>query len=542
MRLRVGFVGSWCVVPFSLLAASAHASPTPEEARAVAEASTRVYDAACGAAAPGAHRCFAHRLRADAAGPIAPDLTAPYPGSLSPSDLLSAYAVPAGTQSGGAVIGIVDAYGDTRAETDLAAYRKQYGLPALPKCVTAPKPGDPACFTQVGQTGGAIPPAATGSNTGWNMETALDIEMVSGICPDCSIVLVESDDALRPNMATAVLESITLGAEYVSNSYGSAEIDPPTGMVTFDPALDQSTYKHAGVMIFAATGDQDYNDQDPPLNAASPNYPATSPFVFGIGGTTLTQGGGARGWTEVVWSHVNGGHQQGTGSGCSDTFPLPTFQSGLAMGSCKKRGAADLSAAADAPNGISIYSEQDGGWIVVGGTSAATPIVAAILARIGIKGKGPAYAYAHASAFYDVTTGNNDPGGTCNDVMCNGGPGWDGPTGLGTPNAAELASGTIPDAGPDSGGADAGGSDGGADAGRPKDAGQDSSVTLPDSGPTTGPADASNSAAGGIDSTSSGCGCMAPASASPLEAPGVAALVAGVAAALRSRRRRRQGL
>jgi MYXO-CTERM domain-containing protein len=231
------------------------------------------------------------------------------------------------------------------------------------------------------------------------------------------------------------------------------------------------------------------------------------------------------------------------------------------MGSCKKRGSTDFSAAADSTAGISVYSSSSSpAWNAVLGTSAATPIVAAIMARLGVKGQTPAFVYQNASAFYDVTSGNNDPGGTCNDVMCNAGPGWDGPTGVGTPNGALLAAAqqTTPagDAGTDSGtpAGDDGGStttDSGApvvDSGSPSTFDSGSTVIPPttgnDAGSTLDAGNLEQLEAGTGDSftptgQSSGCGCATPGTSSPLGGAGAGALGLGLAMAALARRRKR---
>jgi hypothetical protein len=149
--------------------------------------------------------------------------------------------------------------------------------------------------------------------------------------------------------------------------------------------------------------------------------------VTAVGGTRLVRSTqGARGWTERAWSDA--------GSSCSNSIARPSWQSKRAT-TCANRAAADVSAVADPATGLAVYNAAAGGWIVVGGTSAACPIVAAIYALTGHGRAGPAFAYAHKSAYRDVTAGSN---GGCDGALCNAGTGWDGPTGLGSPDAAAL--------------------------------------------------------------------------------------------------------
>jgi hypothetical protein len=148
--------------------------------------------------------------------------------------------------------------------------------------------------------------------------------------------------------------------------------------------------------------------------------------VTAVGGTSLTRDGSARGWGETAWS--------GAGSGCSAYEPKPTWQTSAT--GCAKRAVADVSAVADPKTGVAVYNTyQDTGWSVYGGTSAAAPVVAAIYALAGTPGAQDdpvTYPWAHPTTLNDVTSGSN---GACTpNVLCHAGPGWDGPTGLGTPN------------------------------------------------------------------------------------------------------------
>jgi subtilase family serine protease len=319
------------------------------------------------------------------------------PSGLSPASLRSAYNL---TSSGSAsqTIAIVDAYDDPTAEADLAVYRSQFGLPA---CTTAN-----GCFRKVDQNGGTSYPR---KDTGWALEISLDLDMASAICPSCHIVLVEAKSSSFANLGAAENRAVALGATVVSNSWGGSDAADSTYGAYFN---------HPGVAITVSSGDNGYGVE----------YPASSHYVTAVGGTTLTSGGGSRGWTETAWS--------GAGSGCST---LNTALSGAASAStgCAKRAVADVSAVADPNTGVAVYDTTSyqgrTGWFVVGGTSAAAPIIAGVYALAGNAASvDNNYPYAHASSFFDVTSGSN---GSCpTSQWCAARAGWDGPTGLGTPN------------------------------------------------------------------------------------------------------------
>jgi hypothetical protein len=310
---------------------------------------------------------------------------------------------------------VVDAFDLPTAESDLAVYRSQFGLPP---CTTAN-----GCFRKLDQNGGASYPAA---NKNWGAEIALDIEMVSAACPNCHILLIEANSDALSNLGVAVNTAVSLGAVAVSNSYGGTEGSPET---SFD-----AYYNHPGVAITAATGDCGYNCAGVYKASVynSVQYPAASPYVVAVGGTSLARDGSARGWTESAWGNADGG----AGSGCSLYEPKPSWQ--LDTG-CANRTQADVSAVADPLTGVAMYDPDYGGWQVAGGTSAASPIIAATFALAG----RPAAGTSPASYLYGDPAGLNDVVGGSNDVtwhsctiayLCNGVAGYDGPTGLGTPN------------------------------------------------------------------------------------------------------------
>lgn len=348
--------------------------------------------------APGVASCNA-RVVTDSKGiPLVRNGVTPnaLPSGYGPSDLRAAYRVPA-TSAARRTIAIVDAYGYTNAEADLAVYRSTFGLPA---CTTAN-----GCFRKYNQRGvqGSYPR----QDTGWAQETALDLDMASAICPDCRIILVQADSPTLANLAAAVRTAGSLGAFVISNSYSGGE----SGSTTYEAAYNQS-----GVAITASTGD----------NGFGVGFPASSNHVIAVGGTSLRRDSSARGWSESAWS--------GAGSGCSTVYPKPSWQTDTG---CARRSLADVSAVADPATGVAVYGPttnvSTAGWQVYGGTSASAPIIAALYASDG--NNSYAYpvqgTYANRSFLFDVISGSN---GTCGNYLCNGVPGYDGPTGLGTPN------------------------------------------------------------------------------------------------------------
>ncbi|MEV8609374.1 carboxypeptidase regulatory-like domain-containing protein [Amycolatopsis sp. NPDC051373] len=394
------------VVAFTVVPALAQAAP----AAAVAPVAPVVGRKACPEQPkPGEVTCFA-LFRGDAHGMQ----RAAAPQGYGPADLAGAYELPTATGGDGMTVAIVDAYDTPDAEAEMGVYRAQFGLPP---CTVAN-----GCFTRVDQRGGQDFPAG---NTGWQQETMLDLDMVSAVCPRCHILLVEAGDSLVPNMGAAVNQAVAMGAKFVSNSYGADE----------DPAeldLDEAYYDHPGVVVTASSGDYGYG----------PQFPAASPHVTSVGGTSLYRDANARGWRETVWS--------GTGSGCSAYEPKPPAQTDSG---CANRTIADVSAVADLATGVAVFVH--GAWGLAGGTSASSPIVAAAYALAGTPAAGTypnALPYRSGATFNDVTEGAN---GTCAPAyLCTAGAGFDGPTGLGTPRgisaftpgATGLVSGTVRDA------------------------------------------------------------------------------------------------
>ena len=388
--------------------------PAPPVAAATATPSATV-EAVCPPAKPGYAQCLAlHRTDVVERPAIGGRPLVSPPSGYGPSDIQSAYALPAGSAGTGMTVAIVDAYDLPTAETDLAAYRTQYGLP---DCTAAS-----GCFTKVAQDGTTAYPA-TAVGTGWDVEIALDLDMVSAACPNCKIMLVEADDTSLGNLGTAVDYAASNGAVAISNSYGGPEFSGETGADAF--------YDHPGIAITVASGDCGYNcAPSSGGNVATAEYPAASRYVVAVGGTTLTRDASTRGWTETAWGH----NKAGAGSGCSLYEAKPSWQKDAG---CSNRTVADVSAVADPTTGVAVYT--DGSWGVYGGTSAASPIVAAVYALAGQPAAGTypsSYPYAFTTFLNDAVGGsNNILGQACPTAyLCTGVAGYDGPTGLGTPN------------------------------------------------------------------------------------------------------------
>jgi subtilase family serine protease len=335
-------------------------------------------------------RCHA-RVIVDAAGKPVPNAT---PAGLGPAQLRDAYKVTSGGSSS-TVIAIVDAFGYPNAESDLATYRSTFGLSP---CTTAN-----GCFRKVNQAGvqGSYPR----TDVGWSQESALDLDMASAICPNCKLILVEGNSASFQDLATAVNTAASLGAHVISNSYGGGESGG---------ASVESFYAHAGIAVTASSGDSGFGVE----------FPASSPHVTAVGGTSLRTAANTRGWTETAWS--------GAGSGCSTVFPKPSWQTDTG---CANRTVADVSAVADPNTGVAVFgpaSRSKSAFLVFGGTSVAAPLIGAIYAVNGGAVSSGSDPYAHTSALFDVVSGSN---GSCGgSYLCTAGIGYDGPTGLGTPN------------------------------------------------------------------------------------------------------------
>ncbi len=368
--------------------------------------------AAADPAIGGSLRCFAQAIR-----PVqqsGPQLMAG-PTGLGPSQIQSAYKL-SGLNAAGRTVAIVDAYDDPNAAADLNTFRQAYGLPA---CTTAN-----GCLQKVNQNG-ATRPLPSG-DYGWAEEESLDLDAVSSACPTCHILLVEANSASTSALSKAENSAAkAAGVVAISNSYGGSEASSETST--------DSSYNHPGIAITVSSGDGGYGVE----------YPAASRYVTAVGGTTLTQASNARGWTEAAWS--------GAGSGCSSYEPKQSWQHDTG---CSHRTVADVSADADPNSGLGVYDTYNNcgssstcdtlieagiaqgldGWAQVGGTSLSSPLIASVYALAGNTASITygSYPYSHTSSLFDVTSGSN---GSCGGLyLCTAGAGYDGPTGLGTPN------------------------------------------------------------------------------------------------------------
>ena len=386
-------------------AAPAAAAPAPSMRRA------------CPAVRPDTPRCLTlyapqtavnRALAEKAAGKRVPAaLTTPK--GVGAGTIESAYKLPVTKGGTGQMVAIVDAFSTPHLASDLAVYRKQYGLPP---CTTAG-----GCLRIVNQRGKPSP-LPRPDPTGWGVEETLDVSMVSAACPLCRIIVVEGTQPTFADLAAAVGTAVGMGAQVVSNSYGSREDG-------FTQA-EAKHYLHPGHVIVASSGDFGYTAAQFPANLAS---------VTAAGGTKLVKSKQARGWKETVWNDNAGA----SGSGCSAYVAKPSWQHDP---HCPGRTSADVAAVA---TNIALYDSSlpkgVGPWLTVEGTSASSPLIAGVY---GLAGNAstvqPGFEYSHASALFDVTRGNNDwfnlgHGASCGfDYLCVAKKGYDGPTGLGSPD------------------------------------------------------------------------------------------------------------
>src|SRR5450756_1764955 len=323
------------------------------------------------------------------------------PTGYTPANLASAYRLPS-TMPTGSKVAVVTAYDDPNAATDLGTYRTQYGLAA---CTTAS-----GCFQKVNQTGGTTYPKAS---AGWSAGAAESVDMISAICSACDIILVEASSSAITDLGAAENEAVALGAKFIDNDWTI----PEAAIGSAETTNDTEYFNHPGVAITAPAGDGGYGV----------SYPAASPYVTAVGGTTLTADIGViRGWNESTWT--------GTGSGCSTVEPKPAWQSDTG---CTGRTDNDAAAVADPSTPVAYYDTPTaGGWGTGSGTALSAAIIAAAYALAGFPapGSNPAsYLYTHPAALHAITSG---PDGTCAVAyLCPPGTRHNGPAGMGTPYA-----------------------------------------------------------------------------------------------------------
>jgi alpha-tubulin suppressor-like RCC1 family protein len=352
-------------------------------------------------------------------------------GGYDPQDLQSAYRIP---PSGGEeqTIAVVDAYGDELAEADLAHYRERYGLPP---CTHAD-----GCFRKVNQQGAEA--GYPEFNSSWALETALDLDMAAAACPHCHLLLVEAGSEDLSSLAAAVNTAAGLGASEISNSYGTSEESQQcnTSEAIAHCLSYSHEYDHPGVLVTAAAGDSMFPRQ------LGPDFPASSPHVVAVGGTSLHRAPGTgREWSEQVWfegpeEFAFNGPEAGSGSGCSLVEPKPSWQSDTG---CTHRTGNDVAAVAACETPVSVYFSADGRrtrvWVDVCGTSVSSPLVAGIEAHASAAVRslpGAEAFYRDPGDFFDVTEGENCQcqGNDVPEYLWHAGVGYDGPTGNGTPD------------------------------------------------------------------------------------------------------------
>ena len=320
-----------------------------------------------------------------------PMATAPLASALSPAQLRGAYNLN-GTSGAGRTVAIVDAFGYPNLERDLTIYRNFYGLPA---CTTAN-----GCLKVINQTGGT---SRRRTNLGWSQEQALDVDAVSATCPDCKILVVQAKSASFADLGTAVNTAAAQpGVVAISNSYGGSDAPDSTY---------GKYYNHPGIAVTASTGDNGYKGA---------SYPASSPYVTAVGGTSLKMSGTSR-VSETVWS--------GAGSGCSTLNAAISGASAFNTG-CARRAMADVSAAAD-PNtgGLSVYAPTIDHELVVVAVRRHQRVVADH--RVGLRAGRRRLQQRHAVRAPDepVRHHQRQQRRTCPTTQwCNARAGWDGPT------------------------------------------------------------------------------------------------------------------
>ena len=402
-----------------LLAAALATGVTPASASAMAAAAAATTATAatstigvptCGENRAQHASCFLRmHVSRDRSGRVKPAVTssaAPTDG-YTPAQLQAAYALPV-SSGGGQAIAVIDAFDTPNAEADLATYRARFGLPAC----TASN----GCFRKVTMGGGSSIPY------GWDIETSLDLDMASAACPNCQLILIEARTDGFGDIYPAIQKAIDSGATEVSMSFGMSE-NP-------DELNHDHLFNHAGIAFTAATGDCGYGV----------SYPAASPYVAAVGGTTLLPTNNLRGYSETGWvgaspdpADCGTGQPTGAGSGCSQFEPKPSWQHDSG---CANRTVADISAVSDLSTGVAVYDSSAGGWQPIGGTSAAAPFVAGAWALSGGLGYYPPGAmafYENSASMSDVSQDTHPAGISCGAVyLCNAQPGFDGPTGLGS--------------------------------------------------------------------------------------------------------------
>jgi kumamolisin len=341
--------------------------------------------------------------------------------SYSPLQVAKAYAFPSGATGSGQCVALIELGGGYNA-SDLTQFFSNLGI-------SAPK------VTAISVDGATNSP--TGEASGPDGEVELDIEVAGSVAPGAQIAVYfapNTDQGFIDAITTAVHDA-TLKPSIISISWGGPE-DSWTAQsrnALNSACQDASTM---GVTVLAASGDNGSTDGSA-SGAPTVDFPASSPFLVGCGGTKLTLAGSAIG-SEQTWNELSA-NEGATGGGVSQFFALPSFQQSANVPKAPNgfvgRGVPDVAGDADPATGYNVL--VDGQQSVIGGTSAVAPLWAGLFALINqslgvnVGYINPLLYSAKAEAtFHDITTGNN---GTYS-----AGPGWDACTGLGSPNGAAL--------------------------------------------------------------------------------------------------------
>jgi subtilase family serine protease len=367
----------------------------------------------CGTPAPKTVGCRA-RVATDANGIPLNTLGRNGNVGYGPADFHALYNLPTSAPSS-QTIGIVDAFIDPNIEQDLATYDAKFGLAPCTQANGCLKIHQ-VCHT-TSSASRKHPSITTTCNPfiagGWTLEDSLDVEVTHGICQTCTILFVEAYDNTFGSLSEAESYAALNGVSAISNSWGAGEF---SGETNFD-----SAWNHPGIATVFASGD----------TGDTVLYPSASPDVVAVGGTTVKAS------RETAWA--------GGGSGCSLFEPANAWQTSLpnwgATGCGTHRATADVSADAGGASAAAVYDSiswngVSSGWAGVYGTSLAAPIIASTFALAGgTAGAANAsqipYVQFNSTNSHDITSGSN---GSCGTIMCNAGLGYDGPTGLGTPN------------------------------------------------------------------------------------------------------------
>jgi subtilase family serine protease len=350
-------------------------------------------------------------------------------GGLPPSAIEQVYKLSTTSASGrGQIIALIEAFNDPTALSDLNTFSKQFGLPQLATCTSLSQAG--ACFEQ------EYPQGKPATNAGWDLEQSLDMEWAHAMAPAAKIMLVDAAGQTNKDLYAGVVYANSLKATEVSMSWGTPE--------TASEASSDKDFTHAGTLYIASSGDSGNPTQ----------YPASSPDVIGVGGTTLNGcDTSCSGFTsETAWSCKNLEFCTGiggSGGGPSAYEPIPAFQSsytGPVSGAATikaltagKRGTPDVSFDANPGTGVDVYDstpfQGSKGWFGLGGTSVGAPSWAGILAagaaagKTALQGNAAIYGGGYKTSLRDITSGKNGGCGT----DCKAGKGYDLVTGLGSP-------------------------------------------------------------------------------------------------------------